>query len=271
MKQTMEQLEVAGLPISFVRAGEGPPLVLLHGFAGDSREWRAEIDDLSADFTVVAWDAPGAGQSADPPEWFLMADYADCLAGLIRGLGIARAHVVGLSFGGALALALYELALYERHPEIPETLVLASAYAGWTGSLPKDIADERLRLSLQLADSGPDQFVRAMNPTLFPRSADPEKVAAFGAIMAEFHPRGFSVMARSLAEADLREVLPRVDVPTLLLYGEDDVRAPRSVAEGLHSGIRGSWLEMLPGLGHMINIEAPDLFDAAVRSFIAPG
>lgn len=118
----MDQLEVEGLRIAYERAGAGAPLILLHGFVGDSREWRRQIDGLSHEFTVVAWDAPGAGRSSDPPESFRMPDYADCLAGFVGALGLERPHVVGLSFGGALALELYR-----RHPAIPMTLVLAGA------------------------------------------------------------------------------------------------------------------------------------------------
>lgn len=259
----MDQLEVEGLRIAYERAGEGPPIVLLHGFVGDSREWRRQIDGLSDEFTVVAWDAPGSGRSSDPPESFRMPDYADCLAGFVDALGLGRPHVAGLSFGGGIALELYR-----RHPTIPMTLVLAAAYAGWAGSLPPEVVEQRLRQSLQLADRPPDQFVRAMIPTLFSESASAERVDEFAAIMSEFHPAGFRAMARSLAEADLRDVLPRIDVPTLLLYGDKDVRAPLNVAEDLHAAIPTSRLVVLPGVGHMSSLEAAERFNAEVRSFL---
>lgn len=263
MGDGMDQLEVEGLRIAYERAGEGPPIVLLHGFVGDSREWRRQIDGLSDEFTVVAWYAPGSGRSSDPPESFRMPDYADCLAGFVDALGLGRPHVAGLSFGGGLALELYR-----RHPTIPITLVLAAAYAGWAGSLPPEVVEQRLRQSLQLADRPPDQFVRAMIPTLFSESASAERVDEFAAIMSEFHPAGFRAMARSLAEADLRDVLPRIDVPTLLLYGDKDVRAPLNVAEDLHAAIPTSRLVVLPGVGHMSSLEAAERFNAEVRSFL---
>lgn len=74
----MDQLEVEGLRIAYERAGEGSPLVLLHGYVGDGRAtWRCQIAELSDEFTVVAWDAPGSGRSSDPPESFRLPDYAD--------------------------------------------------------------------------------------------------------------------------------------------------------------------------------------------------
>jgi len=158
----VDQIEVGALRVSYRRVGQGPPIILLHGFVGDSREWRPEIEALSGEFTVVAWDAPGAGQSADPPETFGLADYADSLAAFVDALGLRRPHVVGLSFGGALALELYR-----RHPALPRSLVLASAYAGWTGSLPSEIVEQRLRQTLRAADLPPNDLVDSMLPSMF--------------------------------------------------------------------------------------------------------
>jgi pimeloyl-ACP methyl ester carboxylesterase len=259
----METIRVDGLRIAYRRVGDGPPLVLLHGYVGDGpTTWRQQIQGLSDEFTVVAWDAPGAGRSSDPAETFGMAGYADCLAGFIDELGLRRPHVAGLSFGGALALALYR-----RHSAVPRTLTLASAYAGWAGSLPAEVAGERLRLALALADLPPEERVGALLPTMFSERAPREAIDEFGASMLALRPAGFRAMARASAE-DLRDVPPLVRVPTLLVCGEEDVRAPLSVAEDLHSAIPGSTLVVLPGAGHACNIEAPEEFNGAVRRFL---
>jgi len=86
-----------GHAIAYRCAGQGPPLVLLHGFTLDSRIWRRQLEDLSDQFMVVAWDAPGAGASSDPPNPFTMADWAHCLAGFLDVMGIERAHILGMS------------------------------------------------------------------------------------------------------------------------------------------------------------------------------
>jgi len=259
----MEQVEVDGLRIAYQRAGAGPPLILLHGYVGDGPTlWRRQLEGLCDEFTVVAWDAPGAGGSADPPASFGMAGYADCLAGFVDRLGLGTPHVAGLSFGGALALELYR-----RHPGIPMTLTLASAYAGWGGSLPADVAEQRLQQALVLAKLSPEEFVGALLPTMFSQATPPEAVDAFSASMLGFHPAGFRAMARASAE-DLREVLAHINVPTLLVYGDSDVRAPLTVAEDLHAAISGSTLVVLPDTGHLCNIEAPEEFNTAVRNFL---
>jgi pimeloyl-ACP methyl ester carboxylesterase len=261
---TMEQVEVGGLRIAYHRAGSGPPLVLVHGFVGDGRStWSEQLDDLSDEFTVVAWDAPGAGQSARPPSSFRIADYAGCLGEFVRTLRLDQPHLVGLSFGGIVALELFR-----KRSTVPQTLVLAGAYAGWTGSLPADVVDERLRICLKLAGLPPDQFAAAMLSSMFSESAPAEAVARFAASVRAFNPAGFRAMTWSSAEADLRDILATVDVPTLLLYGDRDARAPLDVAHALQAGIPGSRLVVLPGVGHVSPVEAPELFNREVRGFL---
>ena len=121
-----------GLEIAYERVGEGPPLVLVHGGAVDARMWRPQLAALADEFTVVAWDEPGAGRSSDVPATFALADYADCLAALIEALALGPAHVAGLSWGGTVVQELYR-----RHPGLVATLILADTYAGWKGSLPE--------------------------------------------------------------------------------------------------------------------------------------
>ena len=264
MVDVVDAVEVGGLRIAFEQVGQGPPLVLLHGFVGDGPgTWRDQLETLSDEFTVIAWDAPGAGRSSATPESFRLPDYADCLAGFMRALGLARPYVAGLSFGGALALEFYR-----RHRTVPRRLILASAYAGWSGSFPPPVVAERLAFCLRVSNLPAADFVAAMLPSMFSPEAPPDRVAAFAANVAEFQPEGFRVMALASAEGDLRDVLPEIDVPTLLLYGDRDVRAPREVADALQTAIPGSQLVVLPGVGHCSSVEAPDRFSAEVRTFL---
>ncbi|MGH2944950.1 MAG: alpha/beta fold hydrolase [Solirubrobacteraceae bacterium] len=262
-RRAMDMVEVDGLHIGYERVGSGPALLLLHGYVGDGpTTWRRQLDGLSDEFTVVAWDAPGAGRSTDPPERFGLDGYADCLAGFLERLGLDTACVAGLSFGGILALALQR-----RHAAMSSALILASAYAGWAGSLPPEVAEHRLRQALALADGAPEAFVAALLPTMFSKTMPRATVDDFRASMQAFHPRGFRAMARASAE-DVRDVLAHIDVPTLLVYGNQDVRAPLTVAEALQAAISGSKLVVLPDAGHLCNIEAPDEFNVAVRDFL---
>lgn len=259
----MDEVKIDGLRIAYQRKGEGPPLVLLHGALSDSRMWRRQLDDLSDEFTVVAWDAPGCGLSADPPETFRLPDFADCLAAFIKEIGLVRPHVLGLSFGSGLALELYN-----RHPDVTRSLILASAYAGWAGSLPPDVVEERLQQGLKQSELPPEKVVKEWIPTLFTGSVPTELINETEAIMSDFHPAGMRAMLLAFAEADLRDMLPTIEVPTLLLYGENDQRSPLSIAADLHSSIPSSKLVIIPGVGHESSHEAPETFNAEVRNFL---
>jgi pimeloyl-ACP methyl ester carboxylesterase len=125
----VEFVEAGGLEIAYERVGAGPPLVFVHGAGEDSRIWQPQLASLADEFTVVAWDEPGAGRSSDLPEGFGLAGFADALAALIETLGLGPAHIAGLSWGGTVVLELYR-----RHPELVATLIMIDTYAGWKGS-----------------------------------------------------------------------------------------------------------------------------------------
>jgi pimeloyl-ACP methyl ester carboxylesterase len=147
--------------------------------------------------------------------------------------------------------------------------VLASAYAGWAGSLPPEVVRERVERADREAGLPPEQWVRGYLPGLFTESAPPELLEEAAAIMLDVRPAGLRAMSRSFAQADLREVLPAIRVPTLLLYGDADRRSPLgTVAAALHDKIPGSRLRILAGVGHAANMEAPDRFNAEVREFV---
>ncbi|MBN1630321.1 MAG: alpha/beta hydrolase [Thermoleophilia bacterium] len=247
-------------------AGRGPPLVLLHGGMDDGRSWRRQLDGLSDEFTVLAWDAPGCGRSPDVPESWRLPHFADALAGWLDALGVERPHVLGLSWGSSVALEFYH-----RHPTVPASLILASAYAGWAGSLPPDEVATRLASVLAAADSPRETLLQGLPGLLGPAVPQESVDALLNIWMASSgsrHPGGYRAIAHSMAEADLRGVLPEIRIPTLLLYGELDERAPLSVARDLHAAIPGAELVVIPGAGHLSNIEAPEEFNSQVRRFV---
>ena len=250
-----------GLEIAYERAGEGPLLVFVHGAAVDGRSWQPQVAALADAFTVVAWDEPGAGRSSDPPADFGLADYADCLAALIDALALGPAHVAGLSWGGALVLELYR-----RHPSVVETLILVDTYAGWKGSLP----DSEVRARLEGARAMLAAPAEAFDPTLpglFAGEPPAESVRLLAEMTAAVRPESLWRQLSIMAETDLRDLLPRVAVPTLLIWGERDARSPLEVARQFDEEIRDSELVVIPGAGHVSNLEQPEPFNEAVRAF----
>src|SRR5437764_1097343 len=162
MAAALASVDIGGRAIAYRRAGWGTPLVFLHGFLCDSRVWRRQLAELADEFDVVAWDAPGAGLSPDPPAGFALADWAICLAGFLETLGLGPAHIVGLSWGGLLAQELFRLA-----PERIRTLVLADTYAGWKGSFGDDVAQQRLARCERDSSLAADDLAREWVPVEF--------------------------------------------------------------------------------------------------------
>jgi len=237
-------------------------LVFVHGAADDGRAWRPQLTELADRFTVVAWDEPGAGRSSDPPQDFGLGDYADCLAGLIESLGLGPAHVAGLSWGGTVALELYR-----RQPERVATLILAGTYAGWKGSLSEEEVRERVAGMEAMLAAPPEQFDPTL-PGLF--AGDPP--ARFAPLLAEIaagvRAASLERELRLMAETDQRTLLPQIRVPTLLLWGESDVRSPLTVAGQFEEAIPDAELVVIPGAGHFSNLEEPERFNAAIRKFL---
>jgi pimeloyl-ACP methyl ester carboxylesterase len=254
----VEVARAHGLEIAYQRAGQGPPLVLVHGAGIDGRMWRPQLEALADEFTVVAWDEPGAGRSGDLPGGFGLADYAHCLAAVIEALGLGRVHLAGLSWGGTVVQELYR-----HHPDLVATLILAGSYAGWKGSLPAEEVEARVEGVRTMLEAGerydPPGLFAAAPPREFARLLEEMTAAA----------RSASLWAQlsMMAQTDQGDLLPRITVPTLLIWGDADARAPLSVAHQFANAIPNAELKLIPDAGHMSNLEQPGLFNDAVRNF----
>jgi pimeloyl-ACP methyl ester carboxylesterase len=257
----VEVVRTNGLEIAYKRVGEGPPLVLVHGAALDSRMWRPQLAALADEFTVVVWDEPGAGRSSDVPADFALADYANCLAVLIGALDLGPAHVAGLSWGGTVAQELYR-----HHPELVATLLLVDTYAGWKGSLPVEEVRARVEGVRQMLAAADHLFDPTL-PGLFAGDPPAEFVPLMEAMAADVRPENMRTALLVMAEADQRDLLPRIAVPTLLIWGELDERSPLSVARQFEDAVPDARLVVIPGAGHVSNLEQPELFNDAVREF----
>jgi pimeloyl-ACP methyl ester carboxylesterase len=257
----VEIVRANGLEIAYERAGEGPPLVLAHGAAVDSRMWRPQLAALADEFTVVAWDEPGAGRSSDVPADFTLPDYADCLAALIEALDLGSAHLAGLSWGGTVALELYR-----HHPALVATLLLIDTYAGWKGSLPEAEVRARVDGVREMLEAADEVFDPTL-PGLFAGDPPQEFVRLLEAMAADVRPESMKTALLVMAEADQRDLLPDIAVPTLLIWGELDARSPLSVARQFEDAVPDAKLVVIPGAGHVSNLEQPDAFNDAVREF----
>lgn len=258
---SLHHVRAHGVEIAYRRSGQGRPLILAHGAAEDGRVWTPQLEALANELTVVAWDESGAGRSSDVPARFGLADYAVCLAGVIEELGLGPAHVGGLSWGGTVALELYR-----RRPELVATLILVDTYAGWKGSLSEDDVRSRVEDLERTLEALPAAFDPAL-PGLFAGEPPASFVPLLEEMAGDVRPESVRTALRVMAEADLRDVLPGIAVPTLLVWGEPDVRSPRSVAHRFREAIPGAELAVIPGCGHVSNLDRPERFNEIVGDF----
>ena len=192
------------------------------------------------------------------PAGFGLEDYARSLAALIAALELGPAHVAGLSWGGTVALELYR-----HHPERVATLILADTYAGWKGSLPAEEVQARVdgvRTTLAAGE-------RYDPSGLFAPDPPSELVRLAEEMTAAARPGTLWAQVSAMAQADQRELLPLISVPTLLIWGESDARSPLTVARRFQEAIPGAELAVIPGAGHLSNLERPGPFNDAVRRF----
>ncbi|KHL18560.1 UNVERIFIED_CONTAM: hydrolase, partial [Mumia flava] len=248
--------------LSTRRAGDGPLLLCLHGIGGSSATFEPQLASLADLATVVAWDAPGYAGSPDSGAHLTMDDYADVAAEVIEAHGQGRAAVLGMSWGGVIAMRLAQ-----RHPERVRALVLGDSTRG-SGRSPETAAAMRSRAA-ELAEVGPDVFAQRRAARLLRTSAPADEVASQARAMASaIRLPGYGDATASMAATWLDGSLGTIDVPTLVLHGDDDRITGAPESEAIAAQIPGAVLRVVPEAGHLANTENPMAFDAHVRSFL---
>jgi 3-oxoadipate enol-lactonase len=255
---------VRGIDVAFDDAGRGPAVVLLHGFPFDRSMWRAQVERLSGRFRVIAPDLRGHGGTGSTDEPSTMEEMAEDLAALLDELNVARAVVCGLSMGGYVALAFCR-----AHPERVRALVLADTRPQADTEEARRTREENARRALE---EGMEPIAGAMLPKLLsPLTSErsPEVVERVRALMMGVSPRGAAAALRGMAlRGDQTGTLSKIDVPTLVVVGADDLITPPSDAESMSRSVEGSRLVVIEGAGHVSNLERPDEFNRALEEFL---
>ena len=249
--------------IAWREAGNGDPIVFLHGLGGTRMAWEAQLTDLGDHYRCLAWDMPGYGGSR-PVVPLTFEAIADAVARLLDLVEIDKAHLCGLSFGGQHA---QHVAL--RHPDRVNGLILVdtSPAFGLDGTDP----DEWRASRLDAIDAGltPAQIAAdVISSIAAPGFSGPEydrAVAAFASI----DPAGFRAACDCLVTHDVRDRLGHIDVPALVVFGELDFETPAAYSRLIADLIGESELFEIAGAGHLVPSEAPEILNALIRRFMA--
>ena len=245
--------------------GDGVPVLLVHAWPLRSEMWRSQMDTLDGVRRVLAPDLKGFGSSDAPDDVqvYSMDSYADELAATLDDAGAERAVVVGLSIGGYIAFALWR-----RHRERIAALVLADTKAE---ADPPEAVERRSGQQEQVSTQGITGLVQALPDALLAgttRDKKPDVVEKVRSLMMNPAAGYVGALEAMKRRPDSTQDLAAIDVPTLVVVGEEDALTPPDAARNLERRIPDARLVVVPEAGHLSNLEAPDAFNGALAEFL---
>lgn len=260
----MALVQVEELLIHYEIEGEGPPLIILHGMGNNSQSWKKQLMGLSKNFTVIAWDAPGYGESSDPKvELRDFRQFADVLKGFIQNLNYQSVTLLGHSMGSAIALDFCY-----RFPEMVDALIISDATRG-AAALSQEVNEQKLNGRLRSIETlNPKQLAELRVKELLSPDPDPEVQKEAERIYSQIRPMGFRSVAYSLFHLNQMDILPFITVPTLVICGELDRVTPVSESQIFYENIKESKMMTIPGTGHLCYQEDPEQFNSIVLTFL---
>jgi pimeloyl-ACP methyl ester carboxylesterase len=257
---------------TYLQRGSGDEaLVLLHGIGGRAEVWEPQLAALSSRYHVIAWNMPGYGGSPPLPKLTFPA-LADALETLLDTLPAKRIHLVGHSMGGMVAQEflrhragrLASVCLYATNPGIgrPETPEAAEA--------ARLRSEEFMRRRIGPIDAGMsmrDMAYTLLDQLLMPYAPQSARVAAIESV-SSVPPDVYRAAMRAFLSFDGTEVVPNIQLPTLVIAGGEDRTMPVAVVEAMARQIRGARLEVIGAVGHLANLEDPAAFNRVLADFL---
>lgn len=255
---------VGDTEIAFDDIGSGLPVVFLHAFPLNRTMWDPQVSALVGDCRCIAIDTRGLGDSAPRPP-YSMDRYADDVAGVLDTLQIEQAVIVGLSMGGYVAFAFWR-----RHRHRVRAFVLADTRA--SADSPEAVA--RRRELIDVANTqGPTAIANLQIAGLVSKSTRDKRPDTYDAVhrlIAQSSVQGMvGALQAMIARPDSTPTCATIDVPTLVVVGDDDVLTPPKEARQLQASIPGSRLEVIRQAGHLSNVERPAAFNTVLSEFLA--
>ena len=252
------------IEIGYDEGGTGVPVVFVHGFPHDRTLWTPQLQGLTVQARCFAIDLRGFGETTAAPP-YSVDQYADDLAGFMDVLHIERAVIAGLSMGGYVAFAMWR-----RHAQRVRGLVLANT----KGGADSNEAREKRKANMTVArEQGSGAIADAMITGMLgktTRAKRPDIVNTVHRMMSSAPVDGIiGALQAMMDRPDSSGTLATIDVPTVVVTGDEDAIIPIEEARALHAGIRGSSLEVIAGAGHLSNLERPAAFNHVVSEFLA--
>ncbi len=259
----MPRLGVNNVGMHYVESGQGSPLLLLHGVGGSHEMWLPIVPDLARSHRVIAADHRGHGASDKPRGSYTISLFCQDWLALLDVLKVDRAHLVGLSMGGAIAMRLAG-----EHPQRVRSLVLVDT---WAFPHPDFLALMRKRVerlaSGDLAAYADEAIPQVYSPAFI--AANPEALAQYRARVAQLNPDSVRAAVEACMTHDMRGRQAEIKAPTLVVVGSEDRLTPPHHSDYLARTIPGARLAVIQGSGHIPHLERPGEFLKVVGDFTA--
>jgi 3-oxoadipate enol-lactonase len=257
---------IPGTPgLTVDESGTGELVLFMHGIGGNRTNWTQQLARFGEHNLAVAWDARGYNGSEDYDGELDFRDFARDILRVLKFYGRKKLHLVGLSMGGRIAQDFY--ALYPQH--VASLTIVAS----FTGFQNFSDADRQKFLNLRLkplVEEGkePRDVAPVVARTLCSPNATEEQFQRLAASMAALHKGSYIKTVKATTLFDRTANLEKIAVPTLLIFGEADTLTTADMGRQMHARIKGSKLVVVPKSGHLVNLEQPQAFEAALEPFL---
>ncbi len=253
------QTDVDAHPVAWREAGRGPVALFLHGLGGSRPSWDPQLTGLADVRRCISWDMPGYGASApvQPLAFHVLVEAVDAL---LDRLGVADVDLVGSSLGGMIALH-YAAA----HPGRVRSLAVLSTSPAFGFDQELGAHWRQRRLAPLDAGATPADLAEDVLRGLAGRHAPEAAIADSVTAMSRIPAAGLRAAIDCLITHDIREALPGIDVPTLVLVGDEDEETPSSYARYIAQAMPQARLTVVPHAGHLLSAERPDEVNAALR------
>jgi len=253
-----------GIELNYeIEGEEGPWVVLSHSLACNLHMWDEQVELLRDRFRVLAFDTRGHGKSDAPSGAYTLDELVEDAHGLLLGLGIDKAHWVGLSMGGMIGM-LYAL----KYPDTFESLVLCDT----SSRIPAELApawQDRIKMA---NEQGMQALVEGTLGRWFtePFLKSGHEVTATVAEMIVSTPvAGFTGCCHAIPQLDCTDELGAIGCPAQIIVGEQDAGTPVAMSEAIHAAIPGSELVIISDSSHLSNLEQPERFNMALDGFLS--
>jgi len=258
----MPMLEVNGVELFYELSGPtGAPTVAFSNSLGTTLAmWDRIVPALRGRYRVLRYDTRGHGRSQVVDAPITIDDLASDLLGLLDGLEVARAHVVGLSLGGMTGQALAS-----RYPDrvVSLTLMATAAYMPSRQSWDERASLVRAQGTAAIVEATMGRWFTADYPTQAPEQVSPVHETFIG-----IDPVGYAVCCNAIGRMDLRPVIGQISAPTLVIAGANDPATPVPMAEEIRSEIPGAEMIVLPRAAHLLAVEQAEKVAAYLVSFL---